>query len=322
MAKIKAFIYLDNYKMYSISSQIFEGLTEYIISSSDKKYTKSDQQKGHKIFDGQLLADIIEQSKNETEKKFLNDYAFTLFEQKIREENKVLDINGENVEETIHQIDDSSFVAVKGRIVFNDSRLVEHMAKNFNDLGFHVGMLTGYQSIKEDIDKLTEQVSKLKDRNQKAKKEAYIKQKLDIKKLLKLEGLQLNAHFLNGVEYIVNYGYDGQFQVQTPIVTASDYFLFSSTINRGMLKESESTLIKKYSRETEKEFVVFGIPTQTLTIKEKIKTYAEALGEDYEPSFKEALINVINTLTGLENTFTGKHHYEYIIDPIAIYREI
>jgi hypothetical protein len=30
MDNIKSFIYLDEYKMYSISSQLFEGLTEYI----------------------------------------------------------------------------------------------------------------------------------------------------------------------------------------------------------------------------------------------------------------------------------------------------
>lgn len=30
MPKIKSFIYLDEYKMYSISSQIFEGITEYL----------------------------------------------------------------------------------------------------------------------------------------------------------------------------------------------------------------------------------------------------------------------------------------------------
>ena len=32
MDNIKSFIYLDEYKMYSISSQLFEGLTEYILS--------------------------------------------------------------------------------------------------------------------------------------------------------------------------------------------------------------------------------------------------------------------------------------------------
>lgn len=31
MSGIKNFIYLDEYKMYSISSQIFEGITEYLV---------------------------------------------------------------------------------------------------------------------------------------------------------------------------------------------------------------------------------------------------------------------------------------------------
>ena len=38
MQAIKSFIYLDEYKMYSISSQIFEGVTESLMS-----YTKLTQ---------------------------------------------------------------------------------------------------------------------------------------------------------------------------------------------------------------------------------------------------------------------------------------
>jgi hypothetical protein len=43
--KIKSFIYLDNDKMYSISSQLFEGLTEYILRDNKTTSTEDDQQK-------------------------------------------------------------------------------------------------------------------------------------------------------------------------------------------------------------------------------------------------------------------------------------
>jgi len=41
--KIKSFIYLDNDKMYSISSQLFEGLTEYILRDNKNTSTEDDQ---------------------------------------------------------------------------------------------------------------------------------------------------------------------------------------------------------------------------------------------------------------------------------------
>lgn len=43
---IKSFIYLDDYKLYSLSSQIFQGFTEYIISGNIASRTEEESQKG------------------------------------------------------------------------------------------------------------------------------------------------------------------------------------------------------------------------------------------------------------------------------------
>jgi hypothetical protein len=54
MNSIKSFIYLDEYKMYSISSQLFEGLTEYVLTGEKKSFSESEQQKGT-FFSGKLM---------------------------------------------------------------------------------------------------------------------------------------------------------------------------------------------------------------------------------------------------------------------------
>lgn len=77
MKKIKSFIYLDSNKMYSISSQLFEGLTEYIVSSEKKTEVESTEQKGT-IGSGKLMADIMESNMSKSEKKFLHDYSYIL----------------------------------------------------------------------------------------------------------------------------------------------------------------------------------------------------------------------------------------------------
>ena len=43
MGCIKSFVYLDEYKMYSISSQLFEGLTEYVLSGKKSEYAKREK---------------------------------------------------------------------------------------------------------------------------------------------------------------------------------------------------------------------------------------------------------------------------------------
>lgn len=44
---IKSFIYLDEDKMYSISSQLFEGMTQYILKKETESFNEEQQQKGN-----------------------------------------------------------------------------------------------------------------------------------------------------------------------------------------------------------------------------------------------------------------------------------
>ena len=49
--RIKSFIYLDEDKMYSISSQLFEGMTQYILQENVESYNEEHQQKGNFLVD-------------------------------------------------------------------------------------------------------------------------------------------------------------------------------------------------------------------------------------------------------------------------------
>jgi len=70
---IKNFIYLDEYKMYSLSSQIFEGITEYVLNISQNEENKKSIRKE----DYGVLADILKKGYQTEEKKYLHDYSYT-----------------------------------------------------------------------------------------------------------------------------------------------------------------------------------------------------------------------------------------------------
>jgi hypothetical protein len=78
----KLLVYLDEYKIYSISSQIFEGLTEEVIQYSHRETRDREEQKGP-LGSGRILADILTDSQGRSERKFLYDYAYTLFEDRL-----------------------------------------------------------------------------------------------------------------------------------------------------------------------------------------------------------------------------------------------
>ena len=269
MKKLRSFIYLDNYKMYSISSQLFEGLTEYIVKTEKNSKTEKEVQKGP-ITSGRVLADIIELDTNQTEKKFLHDFSYNLFEDELIKEGRVLEIDKDNIVDNIGKIEDFSFVKISGNVAFNDLKIMEDTIRNFNDIGEAIGYVTQKAEYDEEMKKLNETIKTISDRNQKAKARAQLKSTGNFKKILKEQGLNMDSEFLEKLADILDYGYNQQFEVQVPLrAEDGSYRLFSAQLKRENLKDDEHSIIKKYSRETEKEFKLFGILTQRLKTKDK-----------------------------------------------------
>jgi hypothetical protein len=217
-------------------------------------------------------------------------------------------------------------VKITGNVVFNDLKTIEDTIRNFNKIGEAFGYITHKAAYDSEIENAKETLNSIKDRNQKAKATAIFKSQTDFKKVLREQGLNPEDDFLKNLAYILDFGYNQQFEVQLPIKSgAEDFYLFSTQLKRENLKDDEVSIIKKYSRETEKEFKLFGIVTQRLTEESK-KEIFETLKinqiDSATPNMKEVLMNVVSQLTNLEKTFTGKMNYEYVIDPIALYIEI
>lgn len=326
MAKLRSFIYLDNYKMYSFSSQLFEGLTEYIVKSDSEKVQEAEQQKG-KLGSGRILADIIEKDISQTEKKFLHDYSYNLFEESLIKSNRVLELNKSNIASSINLLPEYSFVKVSGRVAFNDLNFIQNTIENYNSIGEALAYITHKPSLDSAKAVLEEQAKSITDRNSKAKAKGLINNATNIKRIAKEKGLHFDPEYLKSLSFILDYGYHKQFEAQMPITDANHTFhLFSAQLIRENLKDSEYNIIKKYSRESEKEFKLFGIPTQVQnsdhkeSLLEKITKKVES--PDTDNNMKEALMNFVALLTNVEKTFTGKLDYEYVIDPIALYIEV
>jgi hypothetical protein len=307
--------------MYSISSQIFEGLTEYILKSENTNTKEKEEQKGP-FFSGRVLADIIEKDTNYTEKKFLHDFSYNLFEEALQKDDRVLEINKSNISTELDKIPDYSFIKITSNVVFNDLETMEKTISSFNRMGEALGFIT----LKAKYDELMKEAQKdfknIKDRNQKSNAIHTLKNKASFKKVLIDEGLNLDDDYLKNMEYLIQYGYHRQFEVQLPLSNSDKVSLFSAQLNRDNLKESENNIVKKYSRESEKEFTLFGIVTQKMTKEKKEEMFESLKINNEDPNLKEAMFNMIKQLSNLENTFVGKLDYEYVIDPIALYIEI
>ena len=308
---IKNFIYLDEEKMYSLSSQLFEGVTEYVLNESTSGTEESEGQKGL-IGSGRILGDILRNSERNTEKKFLNDYSYTLFEKKLLEDKRVL-VASDNEDNAEKFSGDKSFIKITSNAIFNDINSINSTLKNFNKIGKALAHVTSFKEISEVKKQLEKAKQNTKDRNQKSKLQSQFKSLTNIDKLSKESGLQQDQKFLDNLALILTYGFQDQLEIQ---MNTEDQ-IFSANLNRSFLRESEELVIRKYSRHSEVKFTLFGIVTQWqrdgLDDPEK--------KEDFD-SIKEALMNIVSHLSNVEATFTGRLSNEIIIDPIALYTEL
>lgn len=320
MEKIKNFIYLDDLKMYSFSSQLFEGMVDYILKGNSDTHIESDQQKGN-FFTGKVMADALSVSNNQLQKVLLHDYAYNLFEKEVIKSKKVYQL-GATASNIYENLQDCDFVKVTGNIILNDANSIEKTINTFNEFGLSLTKIVQGKEILEKISHQKSNFSDLKDKNQQSRNSMEIaKLNRDLKNLASQMGLQMDEQYIESLAYVLKYGYNGQFEVQLPVINATENCFFSSVLNRDKIRESEELINKKYSRLTEREFTIFGIVTQTResnldAINDKLIASTE------NSNMKQAILNIISKLNGLEKMFTGRISNEYIIDPIAIYQEL
>lgn len=305
---IKSIIYLDQEKMYSLSSQIFEGVTEYILNEVNSTTENTEEQKGP-VGSGRVLADAMKLSERSIEKKFLHDHSLSLLEARLAELEIVdyVDATIKGEAKTVIK----SFVRVTARANFIDAAKITSMLGSFNEIGEALTHVTNYstgESIKKEICILKESSAD----NAKLTELRQLEKKIkDVAGLAKSTGLYQDPKFLKNLAIVTDFGFSDQLEVQQRVGEK----LFSACLKRDCLRESEDLIIRKYSRRTERNLVVLGVVTQS-----EISPYN--LIQDTMPetmSMKEAVTNLVNHIAAVEGALSGKAPYEIVIDPIAVY---
>lgn len=306
---IKSFIYLDEDKMYSISSQLFEGMTQYILQEETDGQNDVNSQKGN-FLSGRFMADMMFQSRSKSEMRNLHDFAFNLFEKEMEDRGILYDVK---CNDEISDLQDKGFVRIRGKIFFCDYARMQYIIDNFKNIGRALGRLQG-ATFYEQIEEIKHNANDTKDRERRNRQQQNAKySEKQIENLLKSAGLVLDEKYVKNLSTVMKFGYQDGFEVR--IILEDSPLLFSAVINQSCLKENENVLISKYSRITEKEFTVIGVITQVGNPKPKLPNNE---GED----MKTATQGMHEMIANLEMQFNGRSSNECIIDPIAIFTEL
>ena len=217
-------------------------------------------------------------------------------------------------------IDNGGFVEVRSKAIFNDMKILKSTMQRFNELGEALTYVSSFDELQKVRQQLETFESSVGDKNTKAQLRARRKSLNDIEQLAKSSGLYQDPILLKKLEMLMDYGFQDQFEVQMRM----GGYIFSANLKREYLRDDEQLLVKKYSRFSEKDFVLFGTVAQSPTkTKDNDSDDDEGSVDDSAPEhMKEAIMLLVEALSGVEATFSGKLWNEVVIDPIALYREV
>jgi len=261
-----------------------------------------------------------------TEYRVLLDHAYSEFEERLIEDGKMSVVSGRGKDE----YDPSRpFVKVTGKAILTDIGAVAKVVKSFNEMGESLSYVSSFKDIESAKEALDVQLSAVKDRNEKARVKRSIQKMTDPIRIARDSGLNMDPKYLEHLAYILEFGYNDLFEIQIDKSEGSAEKSFTSHLQREWLRENEELLIKKYSRRTDKNFTVVGIVAQDFGTgysqdHEEVAEVQVGLAESGpDPDgMRHALRNLALSLSGIEQTFSGKYSGEMILDPIAVYREL
>lgn len=306
---MKSFIYLDRFKMYSLSSQLMEGVTDYILEESRGSTSDQTTQKGP-VASGRIIAEIIEKTSASYEKKFLHDYAYSLFEDRLAELSKLEKIDTSSAKSNVlGKLKHNQIARIKGKAKFVDFSEMLKTLRSMNSLRQSLGIVTS-NADREEL------IAKIEGMNKNKKAEIQSLQN----ELKAMSDVKLFSQSSNDIFYQKHLGdvMEVAFGDTLELSMGLDGFRVSADLNREHLRESERAIIKKYSRFTEVEFVLLGVVTQIGELATK--------PDDEEITEKHTLREAININTGalasLEDSFKQRSEDEIIVDPIAVYVEL
>jgi len=303
---VKSFIYLDRDKIYSLSSQLMSGVTEYILEEKDDVVQKKEEQKGP-VGSGRIIAEIIEKTSSSVEKKFLHDYAYSLFEDRLVELEKLVEVS------EAYSFEDFQGAVRHGQIVkvVGKAKIVDYqeLVKSLKAMDTIMPALSVVTSNEERV-ALAEELYSLVG-NKKSDAAARLKKLLDIKTYAQKEH---ESFFQKNFSYVMEYMFSDSLDVE---VRLQDYKV-TADLQRENLREPLGSIVRKYSRFTEVEFSVVGIVTQVGVVAPLPEV--DEITADH--TMREAASMTTAALASLETSFRGRTDKEVIIDPIAIYTEL
>ena len=325
--KIRDFIYLDVERLYSLYSQVFEGVADRIIQSYIDSLQQTDSSKRVPFLqESDIKTKVVEVSRR-TENKFLYDYMYNQLEDRIG--GAILEASSVTRDNYHEQLVDAFAIKVVGTAEIEDFQRTKEITGQFNSLGAAIHYITTFnpeeaRARERQIEELERRVEISKDKNARTRAEKALEIALQGLQQSQRDqalagGLGFNREYLQYLSILVDTFYPERFDV-TIVPHSASGIAFRGVLDKKWLRVHPNFLRSLYSGKA-LNWTMVGQITRFPDPVEKGDTVEES-HETIEQSLRDAYLTMTRQVYEIEKTFTvSKISTELIVSPLAIYRE-
>jgi hypothetical protein len=320
---IREFIYLDVPKLFSLYSQVFEGISEKIVEERITQLITGETQSSF-IKQAESDSQALEASRR-VESGILHDHMYNRLENKI--EQTMIDASKIKNEEIQQKFLECPIIKISGRSEIEDYERLNILLDKFNEISSIIAysMIAGNQELQASINDLQTKLNSLSGK-QKRHIENQLNELKDSKKLAEKQGLAQDPTLLKNLksfgEIFNPNGYD-------IVITSNNLpdIHYRGVLNRNWLRIEPQLMRQLFGGQSEAPWSMVGTVTHiqgTFINLSKIleNTALQQIQTDENPMMLDSYRLMFRQLRIIERMFIeSKVYTEIIVSPIAIYRE-
>lgn len=327
---VRDFIYLDVERMYSLYSQVFEGVADQIIQSYIYELQSKDYQRGPILQGASVEAQVAEVSLR-TENKFLYDHMYNRLETNISE--AILEPSGVSPDNYREVLAPAFMIKVRGAAEMEDyDRIKTHLDK-FNTLAEAIAyahtLSDEFQAALRELE--ASAAGKVRDERTKVKQQ--LKKLKDPKQVAKEMGLSQDEQLLSNIRLFVETFHHGGFEIIIIPAQEVEGVVFRGVVDKRWLRVQPDLLKALYGVSAESNWTMVGqvthlpkveIAGMETPMEQELSTEASEEQEaEEEPSMRDPIRSIFGAVRVFENMFLeSKERIEVLVCPLAIYREM
>lgn len=320
---LKDFIYLDVERLYSLYSQLFEGVVSNIVKSFESSREDGDKQRGPAA--NEVEQRVFELSRL-TENRFLYDHMFTRLEEKLGQ--GIVDVSMIDATDLRNVTENAFLVKAKGAAEIEDFTRLRLFLNETEKLAESIGYAIAVNLTNaEQFSELWQNTKGIRDKQERKRVQQEVAAK-DPQKLSKQIGRQLlgpgaDSTLRENLGFWIDMFYKDGFDVTVYPSQDATRPAYRSPLDRRWLRVSPELIRARFGTYAEGNWWVVGHVTHIpgFLVPAAVAVPDEA-SEDDQPSMRDPIRNLARATSSFERMFLeSKQRMEIVLCPVAIYRE-